>query len=290
MLRTLKVLSEELGLGKAGVTMQGLSAGASRTQSLVDLDDAALCCNSVSKGEVFKLPPNLKAIVTDFPQEHLDPAINVEGMLGMELLEQFDVDFDFPKGRLRLYRPGTVGSVAERDGLAKVEAVVVNETRLLGIRVVPASAPRDGDAISSQPFLGVLDCGSSFTVVNSVAAPLLGLPPLNDPSYKNAPQVAGMGVDGRSIAMPTANVRLSYVGNPVQDKTQRLAFEAPPSSWKPWDGVLLAVGDLPIFSNLLGDGKFPYQGPAGIIGLDILSQRRLILETSSGRQRKIYVG
>ncbi|EJK65294.1 hypothetical protein THAOC_13861, partial [Thalassiosira oceanica] len=132
---------------KAGVTMQGLSAGASQTQSLVDLDDAALCCNSVSKGEVFKLPPNLKAIVTDFPQEHLDPAINVEGMLGMELLEQFDVDFDFPKGRLRLYRPGTVGSVAKKDGLAKIDAVVVNETRLLGIRVVPASAPRGGDAI-----------------------------------------------------------------------------------------------------------------------------------------------
>ena len=270
--------------------MQGLSAGASRTQSLVDLDDAALCCNSVSKGEVFKLPPNLKAIVTDFPQEHIDPAINVEGMLGMELLEQFDVDFDFPKGRLRLYRPGTVGSVAKRDGLAKIEAVVVNETRLLGIRVVPASAPRDGDTIRAQPFLGVVDCGASFSVVNSVAAPLLGLPALNDPSYKNTPKVTGMGVDGRPIVMPTANVRLSYVGNPVQDNTQRLAFEAPPSTWKPWDGVLLAVGDLPIFSNLLGDGKSPYQGPAGIIGLDILSQRRVVLETSNGRQRKIYVG
>ena len=44
----------------------------------------------------------------------LDPAHDpVEGMIGMEVLEQFDVDFDFPAGRLRLWKPHTVESVAK---------------------------------------------------------------------------------------------------------------------------------------------------------------------------------
>ena len=51
-----------------------------------------------------------------------------------------------------------------------------------------------------------------------------------------------------------------------------------------------AIGDLPVFSQLLGDGVAPYKGPAGIIGLDILSQRRVILETGAGRKRRLYVG
>ena len=69
-----------------------------------------------------------------------------------------------------------------------------------------------------------------------------------------------------------------------------MSFEAPPSDWKPWSPICVAIGDLPVFSQLLGDGRTPYRGPAGIIGLDILTQRRLILETGAGRQRRIYVG
>jgi hypothetical protein len=46
-------------------------------------------------------------------------------------------------------------------------------------------------------------------------------------------------------------------------------------SFKPWDDITVAVGDLPVFSDLLGDGKNPYNVPTVLIGLDILSQRRL---------------
>ena len=221
----------------------------------------------------------------------MDPAHDpVEGMIGMEVLEQFDVDFDFPAGRLRLWKPHTVESVAKKAGLVTVDAVVVNETRLLGFRVVSSSAPKDGSGgIEAQPFLGVVDCGASFSVVNSVAAPLLGLPQPSDNAYKKNPMVTGMGVDGRPQLLPTAKVELSYCGNAKRDQTT-MSFEAPPSDWKPWSPVQLAVGDLPVFTNLLGDGRTPYRGPAGIIGLDLLTQRRVILETSSSRQRRIFVG
>lgn len=222
----------------------------------------------------------------------MDPAHDpVEGMIGMEVLEQFDVDFDFPAGRLRLWKAHSIESVAKKAGLKTIDAVVVNETRLLGFRVVSASAPRDSSGyLASQPFLGVVDCGSSFTVVNWAAAPFLGLPPQNDGVYKKSPMVAGLGVDGKPQLMPTTNIGLSYCGYPKKDSTSTMAFEAAPKDWKPWDRISVAVGDLPVFSQLLGDGRTPYRGPAGIIGLDILSQRRLILETSNSRRRRIFVG
>lgn len=44
-----------------------------------------------------------------------------------------------------------------------------------------------------------------------------------------------------------------------------------------------------MFSDLLGDGKNPYPIPTVLIGLDLLSQRRVILETGEGRARNIYV-
>ncbi|KAL7487350.1 hypothetical protein ACHAW6_012949 [Cyclotella cf. meneghiniana] len=294
-------LQEMLHLRNSAITKQGLSAGQTgQTQSLVELRDVSLCCNGAGKDgkeERFPLPSPLFAVVTDFPQEHMDPAHDpVEGMLGMELLEQFDVDLDFPNQRLRLWKPGTVREVAEKvEGMVAIDAVVVNETKLLGFRVAPASSVVGADGkegVSTQPYLGLVDCGSSFSIVNWAAATLLGLPPQSDrKAYEKNPMVSGMGVDGRPQLFPTYNVQLSYCGNPIQSSSKSiLTFQPPPLNWKPWDPISIAIGDLPVFSQLLGDGKTPYKGPAGIIGLDILSQRHVILETSAGRKRRIYVG
>jgi hypothetical protein len=71
----------------------------------------------------------MNAVVLDFPQAHLDPQHDpVEGMLGMEVLQLFDSDLDFDKSRVRLWRPGTVGALAESQGLLEVPAAVLNET------------------------------------------------------------------------------------------------------------------------------------------------------------------
>ena len=60
-------------------------------------------------------------------------------------------------------------------------------------------------------------------------------------------------------------------------------------SFKSWNRVTVAVGDLPVFSDLLGDGKNPYNVPTVLIGLDVLSQRRVILESGEGSARRIFV-
>ena len=65
-----KDLQKVLELNKSGETKQGLSAGASSTQSLVELNDVSLCCGTFSDGQPsFPIPGKLHAIVTDFPQE-----------------------------------------------------------------------------------------------------------------------------------------------------------------------------------------------------------------------------
>ncbi|KAL3926290.1 MAG: hypothetical protein SGARI_005656, partial [Bacillariaceae sp.] len=197
-----------LGIQDGKNRLSGLAAGGSTTSNpLVPLTGASI---ATGDGAALALP-QLTAAVTSFPQEHIDPSHDpVEGMLGMEVLQLFDVDFDFPKNRLRFYNPGT----ADASGLVEIPAIVINESLLLGIRI---STP-DGN---SQPIVGFLDCGSTFSCVNWKAAEALGLPPKTDPSYRNAPGVQAVGIDGRPLFLPTVKKQLSFVGDPIVDPATR---------------------------------------------------------------------
>lgn len=118
------------------------------------------------------------------------------------LLQLFDSDLDFPAGRLRLWSPGAAAPAAAGVGMVEAPAAVLNETGLLGLRITSvaalqksatATAASGAAAASSsgggsgaataaglpgvQPFVGIVDCGSSFTVLNWAAAALAGLPP-----------------------------------------------------------------------------------------------------------------
>jgi len=278
-------LQQSLGLGNKNTKaplVQGLGAGGS-TQGgqLVKLDTASLYGGKFpNKGQQeLNLPP-LYAVVTDFPQAHIDPNHNVEGMLGMEMLDYFDSDFDFAANRFRLWAPGTAAAQATKAGMLDIPAAVLNESGLLGIRVRTTE--------TSQPVIGIVDCGASFSAMNLKAAQILGLPTdLN--AYRNEPAVQTLGVDGRPQMMPTKMVQLTYAGNPTKSADGSLEFGPTPANWKPWDPVRVGIFDLPVFSELLGDGKTPYDGPAVLVGLDILAQRRFILETSKTRARRIFM-
>jgi predicted aspartyl protease len=283
-------LQSSLGIGanKKRRPVTGIAAGGGNVGSLVELENASLCCGKFANGKNSKADeyplPKLYAVVTDFPQEHIDPAHDpVEGMVGMEVLEMFDVDF--ANHRLKLWEHGQ----ADVRGMVEIPAAVLNESGLLGIRVVSGESSRSGQ----QPMIGVLDCGASFSSVNTAGARLLGVSP--DPAdHRDTPIVTALGVDGRPMNLATAKIALSFVGDSssssIPQQGQGVAFEQPPSQWKPWDPTLIGVGDLNVFSDLLGDGRTPFKGPATLIGLDVLSQRRFILSTSGpGRARKLYV-
>jgi hypothetical protein len=275
-------LQQSLGIAAGNKKQAGLAAGGGTVaNSLIDLDTASLCCGKIQGGgEEFKLP-KLHAVITDFPQEHIDPAHNVEGMLGMELLSLFDVDFDFKNNRLRFWKPGT----ADTTGLVEIPAVVINESGLIGIRLSVPGA--------NQPILAFLDCGSTFSCMNWKAAAQLGLPPKNDPSYAKGLTVYAVGVDGRLLELPIVeHQKLTFTGDIEKDSSGKpIGFVPPPKNWKDWDPVNLAVGDLPAFSSILGDGVTPYDGPAALVGLDIIGQRRVILEAGRDktRRRRVFV-
>lgn len=269
--------------------VQGIAAGGVNMAALTELSGVSLpVSNDKASSPSSAIPlPVLHAVVTDFPQEHLDPAHDpIEGMIGMEFLSLFDVEFDFPRNRLRLYKPGT----APKAGLVEIPAAVINDTGLLAIRVVTAG--QQPQQQQQQPILGILDCGSTFSAVNWAATPYLQLPSqANDPIYSNALAVSAVGLDGKPMVMPTVKTRLSFCGNVQVDPTTRQAtgFAPPPAGFEPWQAVPLAVGNLPAFAAALGDGVTPYTGPAALIGLDILAQRRFILESTTSRQRRVWM-
>jgi hypothetical protein len=240
----------------------------------------------------------------------------------------------------------------------EVPAAVLNESGILGIRATAPAAAGGNGAGSSQPFVGIVDCGASFSALNWKAAALAGLPPKGDPSYatgrdgRPAPGSGGAGgvavvgmvrggagpallcplqhqlaalrgantlllrlaacsaahtcmtthpssrtslpallQDGRPQVVPTAPVQFTFAGAAAKEGG-RYRFEQPPPAWRPWQPVVAAVGDLPVFSMLLGDGSQPFDGPAAVIGLDVLSQRRVVVAAgahAAGRARQLFV-
>ncbi|KAL3810302.1 hypothetical protein ACHAXA_007026 [Cyclostephanos tholiformis] len=304
-------LGEKLGLKSRRTGISGITAGGvtSSNSDIVAWTGASLCGGGGGDGgasggadAAFPLP-ELHAIVSDFPQEYIDPEHPIEGMLGQELLSRYDLDLDFRANRLRLYRPGTAArgiDLASRGGMVEIPSVEINETRLIGIRLTPAApdaATGDGRRQPQQPVLAFLDCGSTFSVINTKAAALWGLPTSSqDPVYTNGPKMLAVGVDGKPMELPTITQSFSFAGEARKDPTtgRLLGFDPPPAQWKPWKGVQIAVADLPVFPELLGDGITPYQGPAALLGLDVLSQRRVIFEAAAAgmeksRRRRLFV-
>ena len=273
-------LQQVLNIKVGGNSVRGLTAGGEKSSALAELDDVVLMCGASAECQELKVS-NLHAVITDFPQEHIDPNHDVEGMLGMELLSRFDVDFDFPNNRIRFWKPGT----ANKMGLDEIPAVVINETGLIGIRLSTPGA--------KQPILAFLDCGATFSCMNWKAAELLGLPPKSDVGYKNQPAVAALGIDGNMMTLPVVKQTLTFSGEVQTDPTTGIptGFAPPPSEWKPWDPIQMAIGDIPAFSTILGDGRTPFQGPAALIGLDVLAQRRVLFEAARdvSRRRRVFV-
>lgn len=69
------------------------------------------------------------------------PRRSFAGLPGVqELLQQFDLDLDFPAGRLRLYRPGDGMAAAAAAGLVEVPAAVLNETGAAACSPQPTAA------------------------------------------------------------------------------------------------------------------------------------------------------
>lgn len=178
------VLVKNLRLATVG-RVEGTTAAGTRGYRQVELKGASV--NGVPL-------PTLRAAVSDFPQEHMDPKHDVVGMAGLEMMDAFDVDIDFSKNRLRLWQRGDGALVARSAGMAELPAALL-PSGVVAVRVAGKG--------KSQPFVGIVDCGSSFSTLNLNAAILAGLsPPSSADKSKNAPKVIGIGVDGKPFSLP----------------------------------------------------------------------------------------
>ena len=299
-----KVQQEEQSTGIAA----GGSTGSIR---LLDLDGIKISKNGKTneKEEEISLPNDtvLPTIVSHFAQENIDKQHSpVKGMVGMEFLNLFDIDFDFPKQTIRFWKPGTAAKEAKRCGMVEIPMAVINESLLLGTRMTASTSTTTAkketkeEQEQKQPFLGIIDSGSTFSAINWEAAKLIGLPPKNSLTYLKPPGIMAVGIDNKPLYIPTKKIQFSYCGHPMmnspskakeEDDKQKndnivVGFEAPPKEWKPWKPVLTGIGDLPLFELVLGTKNKPFDGPAALIGMDILSQRRVILESCDGKERR----
>jgi len=218
-------------------------------------------------------------------KEHLDPTHDVSGMLGLEFMEAFDVDLDFPKQRLRLWRRGDGAAKARLDPkLVEVPAALL-PGGVLGVRVAGAA--------QKQPFLGIVDCGASFSTLSPGAASLAGVE-ASSPNAGSQTRLVGVGIDGRPLPLPLADkpAALRLVGNP--GASSRGGGPGGAASAFPVLAALpevrCAVSQLPVFYEVLGAEA---GGVAALIGLDVLAQGRLLFAAPSGdggRARSIFWG
>ncbi|CAK9039633.1 unnamed protein product [Durusdinium trenchii] len=247
-------LAKKLKLQPIG-SAEGATAGGDATVQLVQLKDLTLEC-----GEL--LEP-VTAAVASFPEEKIDQKWSLNGMLGYQALQSYDADIDFPRGKLRLWRPGEGAAVAAQAGLANVEAVVLPDFAILGVRVMQPES-------RAAAALGVIDTGAGFSAITPSAAVALK-------ARAGKQAVTIVGVDGRPLQMPlTSEVTLPLGGKELPGGGWETAVSLKTTS--------AALGDLPAL-QIFANGK-----PAVLLGLDVLGKRRLVFAAGSGPKRQLFIG
>jgi hypothetical protein len=121
-------------------------------------------------------------------------------MLGMEFVKLFDLDVDFPGKMIRMWAPGEGITAAKEAGMTAVPVSVIPGD-ILGIRV----AAGDG----RNPFLGILDTGAAFSLMNTPAGKLSKLPLQNEPGQTG---ISATGVDGRATMLYSRTTDLVMLG------------------------------------------------------------------------------
>ena len=106
------------------------------------------------------------AVVTDLAASGLPPVIG--GLVGLEFLSKFEVEFDFVNKVMKLHKPGTIKCGAV-DVLDLVEIPMA--THPTGLKTVACRLNK------CEPFPAIVDMGSFFSVANWMAATAGGSAP-----------------------------------------------------------------------------------------------------------------
>jgi hypothetical protein len=260
-----------------GMTANGFAAGGSSTLQVCPLSGAEVGGCGIQL-------PRMSAVIVDFPQASIeDPRYDIQGMLGMEFVSLFDLDVDFPAGKIRLWNPGEGVKQAQKDNLVAVPVSLIPGD-IPGVRVAAGEG--------TTPFLGIVDLGASFTLMNSAAAKLSGLPLTSEPGRNG---IAATGVDGRQTMLASRTTDITLLGFTEWGDGSRWGDSGAlkqPKMLK-FNDIRTGVGEVAVFEQLLSTPGNPWLGPAGLIGLDVWMKTRIMFGASPkefvGRERTIYL-
>lgn len=230
-------LAERLGLAAdASVQVSGANgvSAAQRTKQPMRL--------TLAGGLTVAVQP----VLTDMSRFTAD-GVTYDGILGNDVLRQFDTRFDVPAGRLVLALPGIGPSPIE--GLKCIDNLRPSDARpgLAGFGMFDLALGIAGTPARTATVRAVLDTGAAATVLNRPAAEALGVA-ADDPRLR-AFEAGTKGFGTGAIATQLLDLASAQVAD-----------------WRA-DEATVRVSDLPVF-QVLG----LHEQPAAIVGIDLLRQ------------------
>eukprot|EP00850_Spirogloea_muscicola_P015139 SM000113S24095 [mRNA] locus=s113:342588:344260:- [translate_table: standard] len=224
-------LAPGAGTPSRGLGGMGAAGGQGRQVPLDDVSLGDLPCRSI------------QAVVMDLSYAGLGDA--VAGIVGLDVLKQFDVDFDFPALSMTFSEPGAAAVPVYAQGLV-----------LAASAALPFGLPALKVKINDGPEVtAILDMGSALSLINWRTARAAGLSPTT-PGVRPAPMTV-VGIGGGS--MPMSLTTLKAVRIQMADKRDKELALQPPFT---------AIGDLPALDKL---------GAGMIMGLDVLASLRILI-------------
>jgi len=223
-----------------GAAVRGLTGTGETLRQKVSIKDVRLGAKRFD---------SFDAVVTDLAAVGLPPYIG--GLIGLDLLGQFEIEFDFSTSALSFWPKGAIA-----DGALSVDDLVKIPMRKhpVGLKTVRCSLN------GAETFDAIVDMGSFFSVVNWMASANAGIGPDSEKVQRGGLQVKG--VDGQTMGMAIAPYDLRVIG-----ETEDLESV--------YQGMC-CVGDLPAF-NALGASVSPFMA----LGLDVIGRNRMVFDASN---------
>jgi predicted aspartyl protease len=191
------------------------------------------------------------ALIMDLAQV-AGPDMRLDGLIGVPLLEDFDVVLDFDAAAVSFYPRGSIDRLRQEQRHTLSAMLDADPGLAVHANLILVEVRRDG-----IPITAVLDTGSGRSGINSAAAAALGIS--LPPGFTGTPDHGGG--HGAVAALPSMEITLG---------DGRLSSRDP-----------VAIVDLPAFESL-GLGR----QPAMLLGTNFLEGRRVGLDYAA---RRVYL-
>ncbi|XP_024379817.1 uncharacterized protein [Physcomitrium patens] len=243
------LVSPQVAHNKLGI----LPGSGTMSRGLGGMGDGGLAMRKISLPAMNiggKLCKSVEGIIMDLASTGLPPS--VAGIVGLNVLSQFDVEFDFVKEHITLYEAGAVErGQCSQEGLQKLAMIPISfNLQKLAEEPLPMAFTLPGvqvDLGGGNMQTALIDLGSSLSVTTPDIAKRSG-------ATLEMAAFSGVGVGGQQMPFSRADMDVTMF-NMAKDK---IVFKKIP----------FAVGDLPALRAIECNI---------ILGLNVFSRTRLVL-------------